>query len=116
MKDIKLKNCPCCGSGLVGYMKTNKRSTRGYVYCMECGLRTETKYDDRNDKKRWKQKAAESWNTRKPMDRIIDKLEDGRNAYADDYFEFRLESSRGGLLAIDTAIEIVKGESDEENN
>lgn len=63
MDDKDLKACPFCG-GMAVFRKTNKRSTRGYACCYECGARTETKYNDREDDTKWKVYASNAWNRR----------------------------------------------------
>ena len=66
------------------------------------------------------QKAIEAWNTRKPMDRIVEQLEECYERYEDlEYYE-HLENGRsldfeychGKKDGVNEAIEIVKEEGD----
>ena len=72
MSEIKLLPCPFCGGEAM--------LDREYIFCDECHLimriddilysnEAETYEEARNQ-------AIEQWNTRKPMERIIGKLED----------------------------------------
>lgn len=62
-----IKNCPCCGGKA---MLFKKRSYFQFfiVGCTECGLRT--------DDMPAVEKAIERWNTRKPVDRTVEKTND----------------------------------------
>lgn len=73
MSEIKLLPCPFCGGeaklesngqyAVVGCMNSN---CQGYACCY--------KYDS-------KKEAIEHWNTRKPMERIIERIENARQKY-----------------------------------
>ena len=79
----EIKNCPCCGSKikggvrLTGYMMMNRQ----YIQCDCCGLKMETKYNiDGLSQSHLKAIAEEligRWNTRKPMQEIVERLEEG---------------------------------------
>lgn len=64
----RLKPCPFCG-GEAGY--TNAQLPNGtevyYIECLECGASSAV-YGTA-------EKACREWNTRKPMDRIVEQLE-----------------------------------------
>ena len=71
----ELKRCPFCG----GEARMHKTAFLKYeveVVCKNCGARTLThssaSFSDAN------MNAIKAWNTRKPMDRIVERLEDYR--------------------------------------
>lgn len=63
MKEIKLKECPCCG-GKAEFGQTNFTQTKGSVliYCTSCDLRTNI-FDESLDYCA-KEEAAKVWNRR----------------------------------------------------
>ena len=88
MSKIKLLPCPFCGGEHIDYsVKTCGRWERKYhvaMYCKDCncyGARVlitpteSTRYEVENNPK-YKQLAIEKWNTRKPMERIVERLEE----------------------------------------
>lgn len=106
----KLKPCPFCGGeAVLRYIKPHTHyivdmpdyGGGAFIECTECtcGISAETEDG-----------AIKAWNTRKPMDRIVEQLEENADyepvdfdcgdvaCTAIDYF-----------IALDTAIEIVKG-------
>ena len=95
----KLKPCPFCGGNAV-YIEKRDIFISKFVTCAKCGIETRRNYLR-------KDKAIEHWNTRKPMERLVERLEeskgvviiDGKEMYQEDYF-----------IDIDEAIEIVKEE------
>lgn len=80
----ELKRCAFCGgeATLCNYY---------FVQCEECGVSTLTFIT--------KEEAIKAWNTRKPMERIIERLEEEKSDWNDDY-----------NVPIKKAIEIVKEE------
>jgi len=97
MEDIKLLPCPCCG----GKAKIHKGLYRYFdfiaVICMECGLKTTDQPTI--------EAAVDKWNTRKPIDRIVERLEEkGHLIHLTDLSK---------CIKIDEAIEIVKEVSNE---
>ncbi len=102
MSETKLLPCPFCGGeamfrpvgytvDLHPYSRVNEEC--GDVECTKCHIRTPFKVG--------KSEAVKSWNTRKPIDRILERLED---MYQPCYL------CREDRCAIDRAIEIVKEE------
>ena len=114
----ELKRCPFCGGEDIRYsLKTMGRREGTYhvaMYCNKCncyGARTiikpleETRWQIENNEK-YKEIAIKAWNTRKPMQNIVERLETLREAmpvFMTDYEN----GVDGGYL---DAIEIVKEE------
>lgn len=92
MSEIKLKNCPFCG----GEAEISDEGLIGghFVFCTQCHIQTKL-YTVGNTT----EKAINDWNTRKPMEEIVERLED---MYQPCYL------CREDRCAIDRAIEIVK--------
>lgn len=63
----KLRECPFCGGEAKWF------NTECKVYCVNCACST-IEFIDKRD-------AIEAWNTRKPMDRIVEQLEKLRQEY-----------------------------------
>lgn len=110
MAEIKLLPCPFCG----GEAKLHKDGFGcGHrVYCGKCFIRTEC-YES-------KETPIEKWNTRKPMERIVEQLEEElrladiekERCARENVLQF--DSAKGYSHAMSHAIEIVKdGGSDE---
>ena len=112
--------CPFCGSHNIEYsVKTmGRREKRFHVamYCKDCncyGKRTIVNVTDeeyfrsgvvRNPK--YKQLAIDAWNTRKPMERILNRLEEGKT-----FYKMRsLDQDEIEVGAFIEAIDIVKEE------
>lgn len=97
----KLLECPFCG----GEAKVSKNGAGCYqVYCCNCESR-QYAYAHKTE-----EEAIEQWNTRKPMERIVEQLEESmneaKNLWDDD------EYYTGQANAYEYAIEIVKGGAD----
>lgn len=88
MSEIKLLPCPFCGGNHIEYsIKTCGRWERKYhvaMYCKDCncyGARVlitpteKTRYEVEKNSN-YKLLAIESWNIRKPMERIVERLEE----------------------------------------
>lgn len=94
----RLKPCPFCG----GEARIRDLSIKipydgiaHFVDCCQCDVRSGISFDG-------EQGAIEAWNTRKPMDRIVEQLEDA-SCYIEDG-----DGHAGHLIFTDEAIEIVK--------
>ena len=110
MSETKLLNCPFCGgeAELIGhYIKGVPNNFQYFVRCKKCKARPQLFYTFKK-----KEKAVEVWNTRKPMERIVERLEEVGN------YEVILHGGRcngktltlGYKKGIEKAIEIVKEE------
>lgn len=114
--------CPFCGSHNISYsVKTTGRWERKYhvaMYCKDCncyGKRilitpTETSRYDVERNIEYKQLAIDAWNTRKPMERIIERLECQKEHSSRIYDNLKDSFYLGIQQADDNAIEIVKEE------
>jgi Lar family restriction alleviation protein len=67
MSKIKLLPCPFCGSDDVGFWNTEDRV---YPFQIRCLI-----YFNGTNEEQTKEEAIESWNTRKPMERIAEQIE-----------------------------------------
>ena len=94
-----LKPCPFCG-GEAGY--TNAQLPNGtevyYIECLECGASSAV-YGT-------VEKAVKEWNIRKPMDRIVEQLEEQSITWKPSSKEWWKPSST--TISLKKAIEIVK--------
>ena len=106
----KLLPCPFCGGEAYKY-RSGFQFSLCEIICKDCGCRTERMAVE---------DAIAAWNTRKPMERIVERLEELREAEYDDSDEepeyrdfddiFDDGVSSGKFKAYQKAIEIVKGE------
>lgn len=97
MSEIKLKPCPFCG-GEARLQRKNKKHGY-YVICKKCGCRTPYFQYQFDSLEKLRETAIEAWNTRKPVERILERLG-----------ELSRQSWIGEYDAIETAIEIIKEE------
>ena len=112
MAEIKLKRCPSCGGEIIKIEKERMGMGGCELYakavCKNCGLSTKKFLIwDKEDIL----KVYEAWNTRKPMDRIVERLEEEKSDcqhYDENGKLFYEETSRKN--GISKAIEIVKEE------
>ena len=77
MSEIKLLRCPFCG-GEAELLK-GQCEIDNYVMCLEC--RSKTKLYNT------KASAIKAWNTRKPMQNIVERLEEYRDDFMNDVYE-----------------------------
>ena len=107
MQNDKLLPCPFCGGKPFVYT-TGSVSCGFYVeiICENCGCRTDRAYEE---------VASEVWNTRKPMERIVEQLEEELKL-ADKEKErcakenpLQFDSAKGYTTGINNALDSVKG-------
>ena len=97
-----LKKCPFCG-GEAKYIELKEPFATMFVACTVCGIETKRNYLNRND-------AIKAWNTRKPMERIVERLND-EDMTAVDVANMQFDRYYDGIVeGIEQAIEIVKEE------
>jgi Lar family restriction alleviation protein len=102
----ELLPCPFCGNENIQWWETDSETNRFQIVCMRCFNGT--------DECRTEKIAIEKWNTRKPMERIVEQLEEEIDPY---YFlepswetrEVRTNKHKGFCDGICKAIKIVKG-------
>ena len=101
----EIKRCPFCGGEAT---LTNKLSKDEYgqrlwnVCCFGCANRTSSYWD--------KEIAIEAWNTRKPLERVIERLEEQAEECKKYWDEFDDEDAFGGMNAYMNSIAIIKQE------
>ena len=92
MSEIKLLPCPFCGgeASELKYFPHNARRIKTRIYCKNCRVNSGD----------WGRKdfAIKAWNTRKPMEQIVERLEEYRE-------ENKHEENSG---FIDCCIDIVR--------
>ena len=101
----ELKRCPFCGgeaelkySVLVGFEAKNLY----FVRCMECHVKPFESFS--------KEEVIKAWNNRKPLERIVERLEEQAEECRKYWQEFDDEDSFGGMNAYCDAVKIVKEE------
>jgi Lar family restriction alleviation protein len=103
----KLLPCPFCG-GEAELFHDEQFIHHAFVFCTECEAQTKL-YANGN----MTEKAIKDWNTRKPMERIVEQLEGEErkaNQKRRDAIELHSEEFwRGRQTGLNKAIEIVKG-------
>lgn len=105
----ELEPCPFCGGEATTSHGSNAAGQFFFVSCEECGCRTRDFYKW-FDSENYEIKAVEAWNTRKPIDEIVEQLEELRKPIPNDYGE-----DIGGYLDFDKAIKIVRGGGSDES-
>ena len=98
MSDIELKPCPFCGGEA---QLVRDRIGLWRVGCKKCNCMTTYQFDFGEGEEVSQKKAANVWNTRKPMERIVEQLEEMGN--------IKFSSFSKPLIAVEDVIEIVKG-------
>ena len=125
MSEIKLLPCPFCG-GEASLTKKNRIIVEGkterecHVHCNKCNARAErVLYKSCSTTEMAHELARKLWNTRKPMERILTRLEEYNQS--EDDFKKIIDTNReipnptvsrtiGRIEAFNKAIEIVKEE------
>jgi len=109
--DYKLKPCPFCG-GEAEYCKGDWIGKEYWVKCTKCSCKTSLS----NNYK----KPIEEWNTRKPIDRIVEQLENELELAEKQKEECTFKAlpyydrTEGYIVAMSNAINIVKGDDENE--
>lgn len=92
----RLKSCPFCGGNFrINYRGAYEHDSKG---CILDGLEIKN------------HKEIEQWNTRKPIKKIVEKLETWAKSSERLYFEYYEEECYGAWRSYNNAIKIVKRE------
>ena len=104
----KLKRCPFCDGEAYTHSRCNYYETDGkimfFVRCKACGAESPWYYK--------KEETIKEWNTRKPMNRIVERLEDVKCDRMDVAYHTMDVFVDGQVSGLEKAIEIVKEEGD----
>lgn len=101
----KLKPCPFCGGEAV-WWDTGDHKYPYQIVCRSCFCET--------NETQTRSSAIEAWNTRKPMDRIVEQLEAKAEDCRKYWDEFGDEDEISIMIGYKRAIEIVKGGGSDE--
>ena len=101
--DEKLKPCPLCGGE--ADLKRGLYVIDNYVMCRACKTKT-TLYNTKDE-------AIKRWNTRKPIDRIVEQLDTEVKRAILNFSETYDSYYEGKMIAYDSAEQIVKGVQNE---
>lgn len=93
--DIKLLPCPFCG----GEARTDSCGSH-WVRCTICGARGCVEST--------RKEAIEQWNIRKPMDRIVEQLEEKKKEYLDGFSTHKENELYGVACGFGDSIKIIK--------
>lgn len=104
MSEIKLLNCPFCG-GEAKVIENNQYTDIHSVMCKNCFAES--------DRYHTQEEAIKQWNTRKPMERIIERLEEEADKWRDTQKQdldngYNNRFACGMTMGLDNAIDIVK--------
>lgn len=106
----KLRECPFCGGENVEVFAWEVTYQGNFFkpYCKDCDFELKPQMTE--------EEAIKAWNTRKPIDRIVEQLEalaeeadNTRNTYLAKHDWLPVNLYKGRYNAFDEAIEIVKG-------
>ena len=105
MSDIKLLPCPFCGGEahkrIAFPVDADGMEMNMYIVgCETCDIEFSWLWDE--------DVVIELWNTRKPMDRIVEQLEEHKKESHDDYLGLGCDDDFGAMCAYSHAIDIVK--------
>lgn len=101
----EIKKCPCCNSEDITEGSVILSIGEDiYIKCRTCGLKMQicSEYGWKELKKRW--------NTRKPIEKILKRLEDENMTAVDSSNIFCSELADGKVEGLERAIEIIKEE------
>ena len=109
-----LKKCPFCGGEAVTHVSNGVS-----VICIMCGAHSKTLVDSYSQGKPTGcavDKVVKAWNNRKPVEDVLERLEEEYKAAADDMKRcsrenpLQFDSAKGYARGMSDAIEIIKEE------
>ena len=114
MSEIKLLPCPFCDGEAEIITEKSRVGQVGRVECVKCSCK-KTVLKAPNYEGDIEKDITDSWNTRKPMERIVERLEEEKSKFA---YVYNLDYDKGHINdyadtmqeGIEVAIEIVKEE------
>lgn len=104
MSEIKLLPCPFCGGEAI-LSKNALFTCSSFVKCKKCGARTMEHTSE--SMANAKLNAVNSWNTRKPMQEIVERLEEEQKNNID-WITIESLYYDGKVAGLEDAIEICK--------
>lgn len=105
---VTLLKCPFCG-GEARLQRWRKKSDY-YVICKECGCRTPLFQYQFDSKEERRKDAINAWNTRKPVENVIERLEEQAEECKKYWDEFDDEDAFGRMNAYMNSLSIIKEE------
>lgn len=108
MSEIKLKPCPFCG-GEARLQRKNKKHGY-YVICKKCGCRTPYFQYQFDSLEKLRETAIETWNTRRPVERALERLKDENMNRVDMACMTMDVFVDGQVSGLERAIEIIEEE------
>ena len=100
MSEIKLLPCPFCGGEAI--LHHNGLTEKDHVTCLDCYCRTKDSIT--------KEEAIKQWNTRKPMERIVERLEEKKQEYLEGFRVHQENELYGVACGFGDSIKICKEE------
>jgi Lar family restriction alleviation protein len=123
MQNDKLLPCPFCSNKDVRLQHRGRTQYGYYVICKNCGCRTPLYQYQFDSKEKRREDAIKQWNTRKPMERIVEQLEDRAEEHRNIAFDMEAKGFSGiadkqyaKQLACINAIDIVRNGGKERMN
>ena len=101
MSEIKLLPCPFCGGEAIFEMNIPIHKVLNRIVCTQCGVNTGLHHTTESG-------VAKKWNTRKPMQDIVERLEEEKAKKYKDWNKTSHFQDLGGYRECEHIIEIVK--------
>lgn len=103
--EIKLYKCPCCSYSAVLETVQVRKGWEANIRCNDCGLEIHTITFDFEEEAI--EDAVTKWNTRKPIDRIVESMEERITLWEDESVKDRVSAEKH-IKTWNVAIGIVK--------
>lgn len=109
MSEIKLLPCPFCGGKAEIVTEKSRVGQVGRVECVKCSCK-KTVLKAPNYEGDIEKDITDSWNTRKPMERIIERLEEKKQEYLEGFRVHQENELYGVACGFGDSIKICKKE------